>query len=311
MRTHSSVRSTRQGFTLVELLVVIGIIALLISILLPALNKARKQALIVSELSGMRQVGLAVAMYANDNKGRLPGGYGNAGLYMNSHEVVRERLFGYSFDPNAWQFVKGGTPYLAPSMLLPGPDAWGPSSKVWGCPVNNDAGDGFRYGSSWWWNVGPQGTCDMDGRMIYCRQSDPTISVWSAPPTSDDPRGTKGGLWADAYAVFITGKGFAYDQYDNGNAGVDHTKFDNNSDPAASGPKPVPVDKIVILTDAGAALYPGAPAVGHLRKNAANRGDVEGACSLFLSGAAMWRPRSQLQWNVWIGDNSTWVTGCR
>jgi prepilin-type N-terminal cleavage/methylation domain-containing protein/prepilin-type processing-associated H-X9-DG protein len=64
--------SRRTGFTLVELLVVIGIIALLISILLPALNKAREQANTTKCASNMRQLYMYLAMYVGENKNFLP-----------------------------------------------------------------------------------------------------------------------------------------------------------------------------------------------------------------------------------------------
>jgi len=62
----------QNGFTLVELLVVIGIIALLISILLPALNKARESAKALACLSNERQIATAIFMYAGENRQSLP-----------------------------------------------------------------------------------------------------------------------------------------------------------------------------------------------------------------------------------------------
>ena len=60
------------AFTLVELLVVIGIIALLLAILLPALKRARDEAKLVQCASNLRQLGIGLQAYASANRNRFP-----------------------------------------------------------------------------------------------------------------------------------------------------------------------------------------------------------------------------------------------
>jgi prepilin-type N-terminal cleavage/methylation domain-containing protein len=79
-------RSARGAFTLVELLVVIGIIAVLISVLLPALSKSRKQAYRAQCMSNQSQLVEAVLLYAQNFKGSLPDA-NQRGSYYGSNRV--------------------------------------------------------------------------------------------------------------------------------------------------------------------------------------------------------------------------------
>jgi prepilin-type N-terminal cleavage/methylation domain-containing protein len=95
----------KGGFTLVELLVVIGIIAILIGVLLPALNKARVQAILTKCQSNLRQIGQATMMYCQDNGGYLPEVYYDSGAPYTSPKP------GDVYQPFYFYFVKNHVQY--------------------------------------------------------------------------------------------------------------------------------------------------------------------------------------------------------
>ena len=119
----------RNAFTLVELLVVIGIIAVLIAVLMPALNRARMSANLVKCQSNFRQIYSAVVVYVNENGGLLPrssevGGPSGtfAGTFVELSRLLGTKVEDETADPLAPVFVcveanTDGTLVWAPNML--------------------------------------------------------------------------------------------------------------------------------------------------------------------------------------------------
>jgi len=123
----------RTAFTLVELLVVIGIIALLVALLLPALQAARRQAQTVKCATALREIGNAFVMYAHDNKGYYPPASwqgGTGGPLYNIDGADYSSAIWHSFIAKYVTKTKLGI-----SSTTADEAADSRKSVIWGCPL--------------------------------------------------------------------------------------------------------------------------------------------------------------------------------
>lgn len=107
-----------NGFTLLEVLTVIAIVIILVGLLMPGINKARQLAQRTRCTNNLRQIGIAMHVYANRNNGDFPLYAGWAGTLLGGGYLDDEKAFdcpaqtahaGTSGDPDYWYDDRGGT----------------------------------------------------------------------------------------------------------------------------------------------------------------------------------------------------------
>src|SRR5687768_3434207 len=149
-------RSQRfRGFTLLELLIVIGVIGVLLGLLLPAVGRARESARRASCLSNLRQVHQSFLLFAGDHDGQVPLGYrATTGI------KARKQFNSMIYSGTSKKFCLFGALYKTGKI---------PRPEIFFCPSNEDPQSNFDTEVNPW-PPGPEGTSAVNGWAGYgCR----------------------------------------------------------------------------------------------------------------------------------------------
>jgi len=216
----------RKAFTLIELLVVMVIIALLVGLLLPALARAKEEARKTQCRSNLRQIGLAVEMYTNDNGGWTPTYEGSMWYRSGAVKTAYDSIYGdHATDDDLpgqlWGNV--GTTGGSNAMLTAKMQAWQTSAMSPSMPI----GLGKLYGSGYLTNKGAQ--------MLYCPSNN--SSRWAKETRksrlvtydSDEPFWTSHGSTTRGDDDAIGDPGAAWDDVNGSRCRTGYSSTNTNS----------------------------------------------------------------------------------